>query len=586
MLLVCGRAWGGAMNSRALLRPVGLSSFPIEASHIMHLINCNTRQLEDFTGSNIPRYAILSHTWGEGEVSYAELKHDQAASRLKEGYRKIDFTCQQTLLDGLQYAWVDTCCIDKTSSAELSEAINSMFRWYEDAEVCYVYLSDVYSADCGQQLPRSRWFTRGWTLQELLAPEHVTFYDTQWIQLGTKIEFADWLHRITNIDKQALIKTRYLGENNVLDRFCSAQKMSWASTRQTTREEDMAYSLLGIFNVTMPLLYGEGTRAFKRLQETILSQTGDDTILAWNFDTKITETSPFEVARLVPSYLAESPQDFVNCGQLRYAPHRVKMVLTNMGLQINTPLLPLRSNEDNESKRWMALLNCTIDGSTRFVGIILQSIENNTPIDRLFYPLVLMEQHFHAQYVHATTVDARAVAEASLQQITIVPYSSIRPTAQSASWGYTHILMFPTTTFVAAGLCILDVKGICTHESFVLNPIQDAFWDSANNELIVASHSFDTNYPHYSHIFLWVKDAKDASDPLFRIQLCTMCGVYAVTRWHKDLQHQNDLSRESHMVSNQMFFPVPDCIFRLKVTKKDICQRRFIMVDIDLGIEP
>ncbi|OAK96092.1 HET-domain-containing protein [Phaeosphaeriaceae sp. SRC1lsM3a] len=253
----------------------------------MHLINCYTRHLEEFFGEKIPAYAILSHAWGEGEVSYAEMKYDQTASRLKEGYRKIDFTCRQALLDGYQYAWVDTCSIDKSSSAELSEAVNSMFRWYEKSAVCYVYLSDVFRAGFDQEFPQSRWFTRGWTLQELLAPKNVTFYDREWSRLGTKIEFANLLHDITKIDTLALDPGP--GEESalrVLSTFCSAQKMSWASHRQTTREEDVAYSLLGIFNIAMPLLYGEGTRAFQRLQEEIIRQSGDDTILAWGLNSQ------------------------------------------------------------------------------------------------------------------------------------------------------------------------------------------------------------------------------------------------------------------------------------------------------------
>ncbi|KAF2029556.1 HET-domain-containing protein [Setomelanomma holmii] len=157
----------------------------------MRLINCSTLQLEEYFGDKVPRYAILSHTWGDEEVTFADFTHDQAGARKKKGYGKISHTCRQALQDGLHYAWVDTCCIDKTSSAELSEAINSMFAWYAYSCVCYVYLADVAAADFHTKSHRSRWVTRGWTLQELLAPSDLMFYDTIWHPLGTRQVLAD-----------------------------------------------------------------------------------------------------------------------------------------------------------------------------------------------------------------------------------------------------------------------------------------------------------------------------------------------------------------------------------------------------------
>ena len=152
----------------------------------MRLLHTSTLELHEFYGEVIPKYAILSHTWGEGEVSFQELQKAKLdeSSMLNEskGYRKIKDCCKLAASDGWQYIWIDTCCIDKTSSAELSEAINSMYRWYGEAQICYAYLADVDSA--GQNDPltmrrfeRSRWFTRGWTLQELLAPDFLVFYD-------------------------------------------------------------------------------------------------------------------------------------------------------------------------------------------------------------------------------------------------------------------------------------------------------------------------------------------------------------------------------------------------------------------------
>lgn len=144
----------------------------------MRLLNTSTLKLEDFF-DDIPNYAILSHRWEHEEVSY----HDFQADCIDlAGYSKIVGCCKQPGLDGFDYAWIDSCCIDKSSSAELSEAINSMFLWYSDSQTCYAYLSDVpsfaddHSAE-NSAFRTSKWFGRGWTLQELLAPEIVVFYD-------------------------------------------------------------------------------------------------------------------------------------------------------------------------------------------------------------------------------------------------------------------------------------------------------------------------------------------------------------------------------------------------------------------------
>ena len=235
----------------------------------MRLINVETFEIEEFLDADIPRYAILSHTWGREEVEFYEWRSD--AARLKDGFAKITGARDQARVDGLPYLWIDTCCIDKRSSAELSEAINSMFAWYRDADVCYVYLADV---DVLGDLEASKWFTRGWTLQELLAPQNLRLFSCSWAQLGTKEMLADQLSRISLIDVSYLT-----GED--LRTASIAQRMSWASKRTTKRREDMAYCLLGIFDINMPLLYGEGDKAFLRLQEEILKKTSDESIFAW-----------------------------------------------------------------------------------------------------------------------------------------------------------------------------------------------------------------------------------------------------------------------------------------------------------------
>ncbi|KAI1842831.1 hypothetical protein JX265_002632 [Neoarthrinium moseri] len=239
----------------------------------MRLLNTQSLTLKVF-GSELPEYAILSHTWGsdEDEISFLELRQNNHNLLGKSGYQKIISFCEVARQNGYDWAWVDTCCIDKTSSAELSEAINSMFQWYKSADVCYAYLEDV---DEGSKIENSRWFTRGWTLQELLAPDSVEFYDQHWNELGTKSDLRDTISAITGIDSDALrnsLKPSY---------YTVALRMSWAANRTTTREEDLAYSLLGIFEVNMPLLYGEGRKSFQRLQDEIFKTSEDYTLLAW-----------------------------------------------------------------------------------------------------------------------------------------------------------------------------------------------------------------------------------------------------------------------------------------------------------------
>lgn len=553
----------------------------------MHLINCYTRHLEEFFGEKIPVYAILSHTWGEGEVSYTEMKYDQTASRLKEGYRKIDLTCRQALLDGYQYAWVDTCCIDKSSSAELSEAINSMFRWYEESAVCYVYLSDVTQAGFMETFPRSRWFSRGWTLQELLAPEHVIFYDWRWIRLGTKIEFAGWLHRITKIDKEALTKDRYYERGPyLLADFCSAQKMSWASHRQTTREEDIAYSLLGIFNITMPLLYGEGTRAFERLQEEIVRQSGDDTILAWGLDIRdypqdslwskhissLAETFP-----KTESVLAASPAAFRNCHRLRKS-HPTKMVLTNLGLEIKVPLLELPMNM--ESTAWLAVLSCGLDESNDFVGIMLMKFANE---DRAYRPISF--EHG----THTSMIDARHAAKATVQDIII---ERSRRSFKSYIISMTHILLFPADDFVHNGFSISNAGFMHTIRGMsgdMLSCDLEILWQPDKDEIIVknaVSKAFDQ---HQYCIRLWVTQSEEPRQPSHSITLCATCGRYIVERWHRtspdDVQSYDDAAEEIHNVDSTND-PAEDCVFYLTMTKTDIGLRQIISLDIDLGNLP
>ena len=282
-------------------------------------VNRRAKVLE-FSDDEATEYAILSHRWTSQEVDYAEIvklakkpAEERNEIRQRDGYRKILQSCEEAQKDGYEWLWVDTCCIDKRSSVELSEAINSMYRWYENAKVCYAYLHDVP----GSSFPtpredegyhefngRPEWFSRGWTLQELIAPSDVQFLNKNWQRIGDKRSLAPTLRNITGIPEHILI--------DGLDRKrpCVAQIMSWAAWRRTTRVEDRAYSLMGLLDVNMPMLYGEGKKAFRRLQLEIIRASNDQSIFAWYSQ----EGEP-------GSILADDPSDFQNCGEMELMGH-------------------------------------------------------------------------------------------------------------------------------------------------------------------------------------------------------------------------------------------------------------------------
>ncbi|KAL0930604.1 het domain-containing protein [Colletotrichum truncatum] len=337
----------------------------------MKLINVRTLAIEAFNaGDEVPRYAILSHTWGNDETSFQEwtanLNNPSPEFVEKGGYLKIINACSKTRDDRVPYLWVDTVCIDKTSSAELSEAINSMFAWYERAAVCIVYLADVewedglvdkIHANKHSTFGSSRWFTRGWTLQELLAPQKVFFFTKEWAEIGTKAELMFKISKITGIDVTYLTDTRKIWSASI------SARMSWVSKRHTTRLEDMAYCLLGIFDINMPLLYGEGSRAFLRLQEEIIKSSDDHTIFCWAWD-------PDKVPDQWQSILAPSPSVFSSSASF-VASHRnfesTPYQVTNVGLRIRLPVVAAANclcamlsvistdDADPEHKRMMCL---------------------------------------------------------------------------------------------------------------------------------------------------------------------------------------------------------------------------------------
>jgi hypothetical protein len=208
----------------------------------------------------VPRFAILSHTWEDEEVVFEDIKGDQSIAKSKFGWEKIRQSCKLARNQGYEWIWIDTCCIDKTSSAELSEAINSMFRWYRMSGVCYAFLSDadgdgviyknVYArgSKLSTGVRKLRWYSRGWTLQELIAPKRLEFYNKDWAFIGTRKQHKRAIAEAYGIDEYAL-------DGGDLSRLTVARRMAWLSSRETTRVEDLAYCMLGIFDVNMPLLW-------------------------------------------------------------------------------------------------------------------------------------------------------------------------------------------------------------------------------------------------------------------------------------------------------------------------------------------
>lgn len=305
----------------------------------MWLLQAQTRKLVQFTDESkiYGKYAILSHVWQDDELSFQDVHDNVPGHEQKAGYAKIKYACEQALVENLQYLWADTCCINKLSSAELSEAINSMYRWYYEAKYCFAYLYDMPRVD----LKNSKWFTRGWTLQELIAPGVVKFYDCTWTEIGTKIGMIGEIQKITSIDEPVL------RDRNKLQSASVAARMAWAAERVTSKKEDEAYCLMGIFDVNMPMIYGEGMRAFARLQEEIIKTYEDQSILAW-------QAWEHNQANLL---LSPSPKGFRKAHKIVSWSHTWvddSFDLHNKGLRIYLPVV----QDPGDPKRIVAILNC------------------------------------------------------------------------------------------------------------------------------------------------------------------------------------------------------------------------------------
>ena len=292
---------------------------------LLHARNLTFDEFFDTDDERLPKYAILSHRWAKHEVSYKQFIEGTHLDG--PAFDKIKNACAQTLEYGLEWLWVDTICIDKSSSAELSEAINSMWTWYSNSTICLTYLADV-SCDSLDQIVGSEWFSRGWTLQELIAPYNLWFYDSRWQLDGSKHVLEAQVCEASGIDADFLMRRKPLNEASV------AMKLSWASTRKTTRKEDEAYCLLGLLEVNMPLLYGEGDNAFFRLQLEILRTSDDESIFAWRSE-PVWKTSYDSTLR---GMLAKSPSEFAGSGnifKMTLGPEqRLPWAWTNKGLEL------------------------------------------------------------------------------------------------------------------------------------------------------------------------------------------------------------------------------------------------------------
>lgn len=339
----------------------------------MRLLHTNKLEFEEFYDSQIPEYAVLSHRWIGREVSFQEFHEDEIQRSPR--FEKIKDCCSLARERNYEWVWIDTCCIDKRNSAELTEAINSMYEWYNKAEVCFAYLADVtllkeedgkWRYRC-EEFCNSKWFTRGWTLQELLAPREVVFLDRHWRVIGLKTtsntphtDLKEDISVATGIPWHDLRSITISGPRNI------AKKMSWLSRRHTSRIEDMAYCMLGIFGVNMPLLYGEGSKAFLRLQLEIIKISDDESIFAWFLPVN-------EDLFASPRYgiLASSPSAFARSGQV--VTHRPMIgkkpfSVTNKGLQYKVPRPNSGRRLETHSaavKHYSLLLDCGLKDKDR-----------------------------------------------------------------------------------------------------------------------------------------------------------------------------------------------------------------------------
>ena len=389
----------------------------------MYLLNVTTMKLELVADETKVPYAILSHRWDQNpskELLYEDLLHvgvlgTSRAHKVEEFCREVRRRNSLGLNSPeCNHAWVDTCCIDKKSSAELSEAINGMYSYYKTASYCIAYLQDVHvdhpDPSFSEAFRSSVWFTRCWTLQELIAPNDVIFYNSAWQEIGNRNDLATDVQLVTGIDIVTL-------QSGMVFRNSLAQRMSWAAARIASRREDIAYSLMGLFDVNMPVLYGEGDKAFRRLQETIIKDSDDESIFAWAWEHLPEVKQPHGHCGL----LASSPDAFRHCGNVRPTMLHVRETPLHSlygGIAGNLVMKAIRDH----ARYYLAHLNVTDEsaGKEIFICLVLTPAGNQTwsrtafsGMSRVMYTLV------EAQKEGTSTemlVKHQRVADAALPQ--------------------------------------------------------------------------------------------------------------------------------------------------------------------------
>ncbi|KAH8587457.1 heterokaryon incompatibility protein-domain-containing protein [Bisporella sp. PMI_857] len=363
-------------------------------------------RVQEFVGDTIPSYAILSHRWEQEEVLFQDvmdLGADHTTPMSKLGWTKLVNFCERAARDGYHWAWMDTCCIDKSSSAELSEAINSMFNYYRRAGMCYAFLTDIPSGNLSALplntssesiLGASKWFTRGWTLQELLAPQEVTFFDCEWGEIGTRSSLETVISAVTGIH-----------DLEAFENASCAQKFSWASRRETTRLEDRAYSLLGLFGVSLSPIYGEGCNAFRRLQLEILRDSDDESIFAWT-----------DSENMTGGLLAHSPTAFQYAGnirQLEFDTDKPPYSMTNKGLFMRTsytyPINDPETHVQPTPKCLLMPLQCSSSGTNLPHCIYVRQMNGNQYARIAAGSLPLLSEDLYDRIIRKHAVDELAI---------------------------------------------------------------------------------------------------------------------------------------------------------------------------------
>ena len=546
----------------------------------MRLINSKTLELREFFEPVAPPYAILSHTWENEEVSFQDLtdfhrrqpQHHYPALQARDGFQKIVHTCRLAQDHSIDWVWVDTCCIDKSSSAELTETINSMFRWYQKAVVCFAYLGDLSPADDLQDsLQNCRWFTRGWTLQELIAPSVVNFYDQRWNIRGTKQSLASVLSGITAIEERALLGAP-------LHAYRIAVRMSWAAKRVTSRPEDMAYCLLGIFDVNIPLIYGEGIKAFRRLQEAIIRQSSDMSIFAWEDGTAAENTcvgtllSPSPAGFGFVSTWTQSRQNQISYLFAGNSELTQEYSITNRGMRIEGSIVHLPVTSNNAAQTAGALCYflelfqeygfiSTLDGvssqnSGFSVGILLQKIGPHLyarksglltiiPVDDV------LEASQTTQQVYFVRTDYRgstASEISALYRSIVLPVGDeyfithVSKAIPESHWDETNRLFFRCSTkdLVFAAMVVVSIEG----SSMPLIVVID------QRHLPPASHLFHPDA--HPDLHRWLYREKHAREPQDWNEFSFKLGAY------QDL----DSMADTH-------FEIGDRLFRIAASIKD-----------------